>query len=127
MQIGSDKRHFSIQGPLSILSALVREPLRRVVNVLQPQKKIFTSLAILLSKIEFFKREIGVLLWQNDQREECFLPRLWQRTPSKFVALDDMRRMKELNLSTIGRRKTKFPVKFFTRCTISTDWTFFQI
>ena len=62
MQIGSDKRHFSIQGPLSILSALVREPLRRVVNVLQPQKKIFTSLAILLSKIEFFKREWHTLL-----------------------------------------------------------------
>ena len=110
MQIWSDKRHFSIHSPLSIMSALVCEPLRREVNVLQPQKKIFTSLAILLSKIEFFKREIGVLLWQNDQREECFLPRLWQRTPSKFVALDDMRRMKELNLSTIGRRY-KFPVK----------------
>ena len=70
----SEKRHFSIQGPLLILSALVREPLLRGVNVLQPQKKIFTSLAILLSKIELFKREIGVLLWQNDQREECFLP-----------------------------------------------------
>ena len=38
-------------------------------------------------------------------------------TALKFVALDDMRRMKEPNLSTIGRQN-KFPVKSFTRCTI---------
>ena len=37
-------------------------------------------------------------------------------TALKFVALDDMRRMKEPNLSTIGRQN-KFPVKSFTRCT----------